>query len=61
MTNTHIYKAKIRHYQETNPQISEEKFLQYCEELMPAREYPAYKWLIERSVTWFRYHRSVSS
>ena len=43
---------------EEHPQGTEEMFLQYCEEIIPTMNYPAYCWLIELSVDWYRYQSS---
>lgn len=54
MFDRNDYKRKMKRWISTNRTASILECEDYCHGLIPARELPAYEWLVEETLSWFK-------
>lgn len=53
------FKRAVRRWMKQHPAATEEKLLQYCEELLPAHLYPSHSWVVEQTLMWWNYTQKL--
>ena len=55
MFNINEFKKRVKEWVDQNPSGDVADLLDYCEELIPAKDFSANQWLIEQTVSWYQY------
>jgi hypothetical protein len=55
MFDSNTMKKKVKEWIKTHPSGSEKDLQDYCEALIPPQQYQGHKWLVEQTLSWYRY------
>ena len=56
MLNFNNFKKEVKRYGcLKNPNGSEMELLDFCEDIIPANQYVANKWIIDETVSWYKH------
>ena len=55
MLNFNHFKKEVKNWMARHPHGSEMDLLDFCEELIPANEYVANKWIIDETMSWYKH------
>lgn len=55
MFDSNRFKREIKEWVKVNPDGTLLEFADFCEDLIPAQQYAANKWLLDQSLDWFRH------
>ena len=55
MFDANQFKRSVKEWMRAHPEGSEADLADYCEELIPPAQYAAHQWLVDHTVSWYRY------
>ena len=55
MLNFNNFKKEVKVWMSQNPNGSEIELLDFCEDIIPANQYVANKWIIDETVSWYKH------
>ena len=55
MFDRNEFKRKVKDWIRAHPEGSEQELLDYCDELIPAAQFAANRWLVEQTLSWYRH------
>ena len=55
MLNFNNFKKEVKVWMSQNPNGSEAELLDFCEDIIPANQYVANKWIIDETVSWYKH------
>ena len=62
MVDSNNFKKLVKVWIKENPNGSEQDLLDFCEEIVPQKQYAASQWLIDQTLSWYRHilvHRDI--
>ncbi|MBM4252340.1 MAG: hypothetical protein FJ146_10250 [Deltaproteobacteria bacterium] len=55
MFDANRFKKSVKEWMRAHPDGTEADLADYCEELIPPAQFTANQWLVEQTVSWYRY------
>lgn len=55
MFDANQFKRSVKNWMRQNPQGSEADLVDFCEEQIPPAQYTAHQWLVEHTLSWYRF------
>jgi hypothetical protein len=55
MFDSNILKKKVKEWMRNHPNGTEKDLQDFCESIIPPQHYYAQEWLVEHTLSWYRY------
>lgn len=55
MIDSNEFKKEVKVWMRSHPNASEQDLIDFCEEMIPPSQFSASKWLIDQTISWYRY------